>query len=154
MLHLANTRHLPVTAAGRGIRAGDLHLPAGERLDCGPEIGTITGDDLGAALGEDTRRTRGGYRPQLAALVFFATGRPRALVGYFPLTRTLPAAEIDRLYQLVSDVAEHGNLDLRLIDEGGQSIAIPADTAFMVAGQIAEIFFFRQDILERLVVQL
>jgi hypothetical protein len=150
MTSFANARHLPVIAAGRGIQAGDLHLPAGEWLDCGPEIGTITGADLGAALEEYTRRTHGGYRPQLAALVFFATGRPRALDDFFPLACTLAPAELDRFYQLVGRVVEHRNLDLRLIDAGGQSMAIPADTAFLVGGQIAEIFFFRQDILERL----
>lgn len=150
MIDFYTSRHLPVALAGTDIQIGDRPASEQEIVDGGAAIGPLACDDLRAALEEYQRRTRGGYRPQLAALIFFATGRVRALDHYFPLTNALDDQGKARFYRLADQVAESANLDLRLIDEGGGAIDIPADAAYLVAGQVAELFFYRQDILERL----
>jgi hypothetical protein len=150
MMDFASVRHLPVVAAAQGIQAREWQLRAGDLLDCGPDVGVLRGGELRAALEVYTHRSGGDYRPQLAALVFFATGQPRALDGYFPLTGALNATQIDDFHLLTANIAQHSNFDLRLLDERGNTVDISADAAFLAAGQIAEIFFFRQDILERL----
>jgi hypothetical protein len=148
MIDFAASRHLPVALAGDSVLLGDRPVDARDRVG-GPQLGAIDGADLRDALLEYARRTRGGYRPQLAALAFFMTGRPRALDHYFPLTNALDVDEIARFYALAGALAAHPNFDLRLIDEDG-TIDILADTAYLVAGQVAEIFFYRHDILDRL----
>jgi hypothetical protein len=149
MRDFATLRHLPVALAEQAIAIGEEALALGEALDCG-DIGVLAGADLRAALEDYRRQTRGAYRPQLAALVFYMTSRPRALDHYFPLLKTLAAGEVAHFYALAGALARNPNLDLRLIDEGGAAIDIPADAAYLVAGQVAEIFFYRQDILGRL----
>jgi hypothetical protein len=72
--------------------------------------------------------------------------------GYFPLLRALDAAGLAGFETQTAAAA--GRLDLRLFDEddGGdlRETSVPRDAAYLVAGQIVEIFFFRQDILDRL----
>jgi hypothetical protein len=142
-------RHLPVMLAERALQIGDRRLMPDDTVDGGP-IGVLGSHELRDALAEYERQTRGGYRPQLAALAFFMTGHDRALDGYFPLLGTLEAAGRTRFYDLAAAIVGQSGFDLHLLDVGRNTVALPADMAFLVAGQLAEIFFYRQDILERL----
>ena len=72
---------------------------------------------------------------------------------YFPLARSFAA---DRhaetaFYRLVAEIAKHKSFDLRLIDADGKdhTAHLPPDAGFLVAGHIAEVFFFRRDLLEQ-----
>ncbi|GMV33717.1 MAG: hypothetical protein DCC59_04050 [Chloroflexi bacterium] len=95
--------------------------------------------------------TSGHCRPQAAALAFDSTGEFRALDSYFPITRMLDKAGIDSFYQLVQRVARHPCFDLRLIGANKTNLTphMPASARHLVAGHLAEVFFFRQDILAR-----
>lgn len=95
--------------------------------------------------------TNGQCRPQSAALTFDSTGDPRALDHYFPIVRMLDEAGIDSFYQLLRHIAEHSNFDLQLIGANKTNLTtqMPASVKHLVAGHLAEVFFFRQDILAR-----
>src|SRR4029079_7107792 len=95
---------------------------------------------------------RNTYTPSLAAVAFFVTGRPAAMRGYFPLLKALAPDGIADFE--ARTVAAARQFDLRLFDEeqggGVREIGLPRDAAYLAAGQIVEMFFFRPDILERL----
>lgn len=94
--------------------------------------------------------TNGQCRPQNAALKFESTGDLRALDHYFPILRMLDDA--DSFYQLVQHIAHHPNFDLQLIGANKTNLTahMPASVRHLVAGHLAEVFYFRQDILARL----
>jgi hypothetical protein len=151
MIELHNSYYRPVSSAGEGVQIGERGLGVGERLNCG-ELGALSGAELRRGLDDYARRARGGYRPPLGALVTFIMGEPSALAGCFPLVNTLAASERAAFFELVGRLAVHPHLQVRLLDDGRRDVTadMPRDAAFLVAGQVAEIFFFRQDILGRL----
>ena len=93
--------------------------------------------------------TNGQGRPQLAALNFDSTGDLHALDHYFPIVHMFD--EADSFYQLVQNIAQHPNFDLQLIgaNKTNLSMHIPASVRHLVAGHLAEVFYFRHDILAR-----
>ncbi|MCQ3936398.1 MAG: hypothetical protein DPW18_05050 [Chloroflexi bacterium] len=100
---------------------------------------------------EFDRLTDGQSRPQSAALNFDVTADPRALDHYFPIVKMLSEPEIEAFYRLVRQVAEHPNFDLRLFgaDKTDLTSQLPNSVRHLVAGHLAEIYFFRQDLLMR-----
>jgi hypothetical protein len=142
----------PVSAAWRGVQLGALALGANDLLDGLPGGGTLRGRELHAALAGYARASGGGYQPPLAALVFFITGEPAALDGCFPLLKALGASERADFYALAGAIAAHPHFDLRLRAERGQNVTatLPRDARWIVAGQVAEVFFRRRDLLARL----
>ena len=90
-------------------------------------------------------------QPQLGALNFDVTGDVRALDHYFPITKMLSDTEIESFYQLVTHIAEHPNFDIQLIGSDTKNLTdqLPNSARHLVAGHLAEVFFFRQDILQR-----
>lgn len=94
--------------------------------------------------------TNGQCRPQAAALTFESTGDLRALDHYFPITSILD--DVDSFYQLIQHIAQHPNFDLQLIGANKTNLTshMPASVQHLVAGHLAEVFYFRQDILMHL----
>ena len=152
MLDFRESSYLPITSAWRGVRAGERTLGYGDFVDGGAEIGRLSGRDLQRALAEYAERTRGGYAPQLAALAYFITGAPEALASYFPRLGALAPADRARFFALAKVVAEHPHFDLRLLDAGRRDVTpdLPGDARMLAAGQVAELFLDRQDLLGRL----
>lgn len=140
----------PVRPAPDGVLVGGAPLPASGVLDAGA-LGRIDGRAL-AALARDYRaHVREGYDPPLAALVCLRTQRLAALRGFFPLLRALDEHQRAEFEQQAARAA--GALDLRLYEQhwlGPRQIELPPDAAALVAGQIVEVFFFRPDLLDRL----
>ena len=100
---------------------------------------------------EFDRLTDASCRPQPPALDFMVAGNPRLLDHYFPIVKTLPEPEVESFYQVVQWISEHPNFDLRLFGRHKKDITeqLPNAVRYLVAGQIAEVFYFRQDILTR-----
>lgn len=96
--------------------------------------------------------TNGQCKPQQNALEFDLTGNVRSLDRYFPIVNMLDEAGIGSFYQLVRHVAEHPNFDLQFFGDNVTDITgqLPDSARHLLAGHIAEVFFFRQDILVRL----
>lgn len=116
-------------------------------------------------------------RPQLAYHVFAATHRPSYMETYFPLVKSLDKDARKKFHKTIKQVLLHPGFDLQLlkvgpvsareiwsrnalspytnfIDPDGHMRAdwirlIPA-LGYLVAGHIVELFFFRQDVLDRL----
>lgn len=140
--------HTPVAALARGLALGGA-IFADDALIATPG-GALAAADLRDAARDYAAAVREQYRPPLAALVAFATGEPAALRPCFPLTRSLAAEELGAFDALVAEVARAPGLDLRLFDEGwlgARERPLPGDAAFLVAGHLAELFFFRRDLL-------
>jgi len=62
----------------------------------------------------------------------------------------LNEVEIQRFDQLTQSIAQHPNFDLQLIGERRANLTaqMPLGVQHIVAGQIAEVFFFRKELLE------
>jgi hypothetical protein len=143
-------RRARFTAVAGQLHLGDLPIPLDAQLDAGPEIGLVPARAAARLAAEVAALTAGECHPQLAALVYAVTANPRALDHYFPLARVLIPPEREAFDDLVSFIAGHRHFDLRLRDAAGQALDPPAGARQIVAGQIAEIYFYRPDLLERL----
>ena len=147
-----NYRHRRVTLTSRGLELGGRELRLDESLDFGAPVGAVLARDLARAA-EAHAQLAGACPAQLAALAYTA-GAPRALDWYFPITAALDGDEIADFYRLIAELTHHAGLDVRLIGEGGADLSaqLPADSHAIVAGHLAEIFFYRRDILDRFLI--
>lgn len=105
---------------------------------------------------EEARRrfgalTGGQCNPQTGALNFDVTGEARALDRYFPIVNMLDESQIDSFHRLIRSIAGHPNFDIQFIGAGREDITdqLPESARHLAAGHLAEVFFFRRDILER-----
>lgn len=148
MIELADHWHQRLRADARGVWVGSERADDA-LVDGGAQIGRVAASELRAISDEYARDVRGSYAPPLAALVFLATGNPAALHPCFPRARALSPHARDELDALAHAVRRHDNFDLRLYDEDRHAPlpVISADLPQLVAGQLAEIFFSRQDVL-------
>jgi len=149
-MHFDFNPHHRVKISGAELEIGPSRVRLDETLECGEALGVIPAQTIAHASEHYTRLTNGKCQPQFAALVFEATRQPRALDFYFPLTQILTKKERPDFDQLVQHIVQQPNFDLRLIGEyGNLTPQIPTSAAHLVAGHLAEIFFYRRDILER-----
>jgi len=120
-------------------------------LNFGELIGVVSAQSIAQATEKFAQLTDGHCNPQLAALIFDITNQFRALDWYFPVTKMLDASELDSFYDLVQRTATHPNFDLQLIGENQFDLTneMPSSVRHIVAGQLAEVFFFKQNILEQ-----
>ncbi|MBI1278718.1 MAG: hypothetical protein GC179_11380 [Anaerolineaceae bacterium] len=116
-------------------------------------------------------------QPQLAYHVFSATHRPSYLETYFPLVKSLDKDSRHHFHETITKVLLHLGFELQLLKlarvstQGTWSsststlksilnypndnifvdcIRVNPAIAYLVAGHIVELFFFRQDFLDRL----
>ncbi len=96
--------------------------------------------------------TSGECRPQTAMLVYEITGNTRVIDRYFPITGMLEEHELTGFDDLIKEIYQNPNFHLELMGEQKviQTLDIPAGVRHLVAGHLAEIFYFRRDILEYL----
>jgi len=94
--------------------------------------------------------------PQLAYLVFAVTHRPSYMETYFPLVKHLNKDERHRFHETVSKVMLNPGFDVQLLRKNFEfntylnvTQLMPA-IGYLVGGQIVEMFFYRQDILDAL----
>jgi hypothetical protein len=141
----------PGALASNIMSIGDFRISLGGKLDCGENIGLVAVSDIAEAANYYQQLTGGSCQPQLAALVFVASGQVRALDWYFPITNMLSPGEVSAFYQFVQHILQHPGFDLRLLGDNRTDMTSQArpDVLFIIAGQIAEIFLYRPDILER-----
>jgi Glucose-regulated metallo-peptidase M90 len=142
-------RNRRATLVPQGLELDGQLLPPDEEIDFGAPVGAVPARELVHAAEAHARLT-GACHAQIAALAY-AAGAPRALDWYFPLTSTLDTDELAGFDRLVGELVRHPGLDVRLIGEGRADISaeLPADSRALVAGHLAEIFFYRRDILDR-----
>lgn len=78
----------------------------------------------------------------------------REMNRYFPITNMLTETEVDKFHQFIFYIAEHPHLDLQLIAENKIKLTeIPNAVRYLIAGHLAEVFFYRQNILEKFLSQ-
>ena len=158
-----------------GIFIGDIKLYVDELLDIdGRE--QITMQSLFHSLLQLRLLEPNVSHPQLAFHLFTITHRPRYMETYFPIVKSLDKEQRRQFHELIQKVMLHAGFDLKLLGTSDdpplatqaarlirlQKIAqgksrtlldhIPRFPAlgYLVAGHIAEVFFYRQDILDRL----
>ena len=140
------------------VRIHDHHLEIGkssfrfdDQLELGDTLGFVSVSSILQAAEQFIRLTHDSCPLPLAALVFTVTGRHRALDLFFPITQMLTEPEIDQFYQLTQSIAEHPHFDLQLIGEQRVDLTMqmPSSIRQVVAGQIAEVFFYRKQLLDR-----
>jgi hypothetical protein len=150
-LNFEELRHQRVN--GRHI--GSLILEPYDQLAFGDALGTIETNELFTAIATHEQITMFTCQPQHAAYLFALTRKPRLMNHYFPITRALNHHDEADFHRLIATIARHPNFDLRLIGEGrkDRTPELPPDAGYLVAGHIAEIFFYRQDLLNEFLSQ-
>jgi len=142
----------------RSVRIHDQHLEIGntrfpfdDQLNFEDFPGLVSVQSILESTEGFMRFTQGNCPVQLGLLVFTVTGRYRALDFYFPITQMLNESEIGRFYEVAQNIASHPHFDLQLLGEHRANLTaqMPPGIRQMVAGQIAEVFFQRGDLLER-----
>lgn len=70
--------------------------------------------------------------------------------GCFPITNILNEEELVEFQRIILTVAQHPNFDLQLIAENKIPLTeIPNAIRYLIAGHLAEVFFYRQKLLEK-----
>lgn len=135
-----------------GVQIGDWvgDPNSGETVDCG-EVGPVALSAIAETARHYVRLTNNGLRPQLAGLVCAATGDLRALSFYFPITNSLDEEERPAFFRFIDSIIQHPNFRVRLISERAADVLDQAklDLPGMLAGHLAETFFYRPDLLDR-----
>jgi hypothetical protein len=144
-------RNQPARVAGNFLEIGASRVRLDDALDCGELVGAMPARAIADALAQYQQFTGDDFSPQLAVLVFAATRDFRALDLYFPILQVLARDEIDGFYRLVEEITSHRHFDLQLLGEHHTTLTaqMPVGVAQIVAGHIAETFFYRRDILAR-----
>ena len=98
----------------------------------------------------DAHPLEGGFSPQLAAIVYDITSDPNAMTLYFPLLSLLSESARDDFQNRVKDLIADSHFDIHVHSDNRAKVKDhPSCIAYMVAGHITEIFFYRQDIVEQ-----
>ncbi len=160
-----------------GLYIGDTKINVDESLDIDGREQVSINSVFDNLLQLETL-TLSTCRPQLAFHIFALTHRPRYMETYFPLVKSLDKAQRRHFHEIVQKVMLHEGFDLKFLGtydersivfnaQGVHSLKrietyerpigkfrnfipnLPA-LGYLVAGHIAEVFFYRQDILDRL----
>jgi hypothetical protein len=150
-IHFKASQNKPIRITTDHLEIDTHRVNINDALNLEEPVGTVAAQSVVQAMDEFVRLTSSHCNPQFAALVFNATNNFRALDWYFPITNMLTAPELDSFYGLVQRIAAHPNFDLRLIGENKSDLTdrMPSSVRHLVAGQLAEVFFYKQNILER-----
>lgn len=150
-LDFATLYNQPVTIDPTLIQVliGQQRFKRGDLLDFGVKIGVISVREIDDRVTSFMTRTNNTCKPQLAAVLYRLTRQPFLMHPYFPLTKILTEAEHADFDQLVQAIIPQ--LDLRLFDDFKHDVTdkIAPDTAYIVAGHLAELYFYRRDILDQ-----
>lgn len=161
-----------------GLTIGDTKIAVNESLDIdGREQVSI--NEMFDNLRRLELLTLSTCHPQLAFHIFALTQRPRYMETYFPLVKSLDKEQRRHFHETIQKVLLHEGFDLKLLrkyDHRAPDVMHTRDLDFkrlddlyngsdtqfvdhirlqpaigyLVAGHIAEVFFYRQDILDRL----
>jgi hypothetical protein len=132
------------------LEVGDLRFESDDQLEFDDPPGEVSVQSIREAAEQFIQLTNDECPVQLGILVFAATRKSRALDFYFPITQMLDEVEIQRLAEVMQSIAWHPNFDLQLIGEKRLKLTaqMPSGIREIVAGQIAEVFFYRKELLE------
>ncbi len=139
-------RHLRID----GSRIGALAFQPNDEVTFADPVFSVRGDDLLAAGSRRDILTARTCQPQLAAYLFALTRQPRLMNHYFPITHALNPHDEADFHKLIIRVVQNPNFGIQLIGAERRDLTehIPPDTGYLVAGHIAEIFIYRQDLLD------
>jgi hypothetical protein len=143
-------RNRPVRNLNFQIEFADRRFLYSETFDFG-SFGPVSVQALGQVAEQYARLTDSTCTPQLAALLFNVTEQPRTLDWYFPITNILGDPEKVEFDSLRQTIAEHPNFDLRFFADERRDITglLPPEVRHLVAGHLAEIFFYRPTLLDQ-----
>src|SRR5689334_12838198 len=150
-LSFLQLRNQPVRIHRHHMQIGNTSFQSDEKLALEGLPGALSVQALLQAAEGFARLAHDHLPLQFGVLAFAATGNSRALDFYFPITQMLTEPEIDNFYQLTDSLAVHPHFDLQLIGEGRANLTsrMPSGIREVVAGQVAEVFYFRREILEQ-----
>lgn len=120
-------------------------------LDFHQHFGEVDVEDIARQVG----KYGGGHPltqpivPQLASVIYDMTGASSAMSMYFPMTNMLNADDTKRFYETIHATVRNPNFDLHIWDHDLNDITdtAPPSIAFIIAGHIVEIMYFRRDFL-------
>lgn len=137
-----------VNVASSYIEVSGQRFDLNEPLDFG-ERGSVLAGQVASSASHYQQLTNGSSRPQLAALLFISSGNPFALDFYFPITGQLAPQSRQNFYLMVREIISQPTFDMRVIGPNRTDVTSQVfyDVPYLVAGQLAETFFGRPDIL-------
>ncbi len=150
-LQWSDVFYQPVTREGTDLQVGITPIDVREDLDLGDGRDAVSIERLNQNLLKVDQYTSNSCRPQLAYHVFAVTRRPSYIESYFPIVKSLDKEARRQFHEIIRRVMLHRGFDLQLRNaQRNNVIEMLPSLAYLVAGHIAEIFFYRRDILERL----
>jgi hypothetical protein len=154
-LNFEDVRHERVTTDGRSINIGALHFDLGDMIEFGAQVGTLDSGQLLECVVRCDAVTGMTCHPQLAAHLFTITHHPRLMDHYFPIMRALDQVAGDEYDILIATITQHKSFDFWLMGgkHGNLASQLRLDVGYLVAGHIAEIFFYRRDLLDQFLSQ-
>lgn len=146
-----NLKHQPAKFINsKELIVGSIHLH-NQALDLGNQLGTVDIEAIAYELGKygHGHPLETPIIPQCAAVVYDVTHNPHAMNLYFPLLAMLDPTEIEKFHEKVFSILQNPNFNLRIWDIGNVEVTerAPQSIAFLLAGHIVEIFYYRQDFL-------
>ena len=144
-------KHLPLRLTGDAVGIGAHLLSMRDTIACGDLVPVPIEAVVRVAL-RYHRLTQLGRTPQIGALLFDAAGDPRFLTQYFPLAASMPEAGRADFFALVTQIAGHPHLQIRLIGEDRRdySAELAPSARWIAGGYMAEALWGRRDLLRRL----
>ena len=149
-LNFDEVRHERVMLTGNDILIGDLRLRADDELDLGHWLQTIAAWRLIEAVQAREALTQRTCQCQLAIYLFILTEKKGLLNSYFPITQSLDRENRGKFYDLIKYIRRRDdacNIELIGREYDPHTTNFPTDIPYLVAGQIAEILFYRPDLL-------
>jgi hypothetical protein len=141
--------HYPLQIIDGAPHLSGLSIKQGDALVFDQPYSNINSAQLLEAAGRYATLSRNSCRPQLAAILYDLTQIPEALNHYFPLRRVMAPQDRRAFDHLIGSIRNHPNFDFQLVNEDGPMDGglIPPFIPAIIAGHLAEIYYYRQDIL-------
>jgi hypothetical protein len=133
------------------LEIGSNYLDLESLLTFDDSIGTIPAGKLLSAVKRYESVTNLSCYPQLAAHLFAITRKPRLMNHYFPITRALERQQEAEFHRFVVSIAQNPAFNLQIFSGSWENSTshLPPEAGYLVAGHIAEIFFYRTDLLDQ-----
>jgi hypothetical protein len=133
------------------VRIGDRHIDVAYPISFVDRPHEVVINQLVKSVFRIRGLTSDSCYPQLAYHAFVITRHTSFMDGYFLITKSLSKDAHHQFHETVRKVMLHSGFEVQLLDKHGANHIekVPA-IAYLIAGQIVELFFFQRDILDKL----
>lgn len=140
---------LPVTYEQKKLMIGKSVIALDKPLILAKDLPAIDPESL--ILAREQYNCPSNPSPPLGLLVFDVTGEIGVLDAYFPLLKTLSPHQTAEFHRLTEYFVNHPKFNIGFYKADRKEHPreeLPPSLVYVLAGQLVEVFYFRQDILD------